>query len=196
VSIYASIEGIGGDGDPEHLGQPWQYDGSHILPVEDGPRGGVIGLALIPSHISRDGRDDQPEDGTPWPWLRLHLVVDGDDPCVLIDPTQARFLASQLATWAARADGKIPRADRVPLDHLTSDQYDELCDDLDRYEDLQGDMNERAIDLTIRAEQAEATVARVRAIHSHGPRTNTCNDCGQPWPCEVTRALDEQPGPA
>lgn len=40
-----------------------------------------------------------------------------------------------------------------------------------------------------RADQAEAAIERVRAIHSHGRRTNTCNDCGQPWPCEVTRAL-------
>lgn len=39
------------------------------------------------------------------------------------------------------------------------------------------------------AEWAEAAIERVRAIHSHGRRTNTCNDCGQPWPCEVTRAL-------
>jgi hypothetical protein len=46
-----------------------------------------------------------------------------------------------------------------------------------------------------RAEQAEAAVERVRAIHTHGPRTNTCNDCGQPWPCEITRALDEPKEP-
>jgi hypothetical protein len=104
MSIYASIEGIGGDGDPEALGPLWQYDGSHILPAEDGPRHGVIGLALIPSHISRDGRDDQPEDGAPWPWLRLDLTVDGDDPCVLINPAQARHLAESLATWADQAD--------------------------------------------------------------------------------------------
>lgn len=104
MSIYASIEGIGGDGDPEALGPLWQYDGSHILPAEDGPRGGEIGLAVIPSHIARDGRDDQPEDGKPWPWLRLHLVVDGDDPCTLINPAQARHLAESLAAWADQAD--------------------------------------------------------------------------------------------
>ncbi|SOD80077.1 hypothetical protein SAMN06272781_6856 [Streptomyces sp. 1222.2] len=104
MSIYASIEGIGGDGDPEHLGAPWQYAGSHILPAEDGPRGGSIGLALIPSHITRDGRDDQPEDGAPWPWLRLHLVVDTNDPAVLINPAQARHLAEQQHTWADQAD--------------------------------------------------------------------------------------------
>ncbi|MDX3645230.1 hypothetical protein [Streptomyces sp. MB09-02B] len=104
MSIYGSIYGVGGDGDPEHLGHPWQYNGSHILPAQDGPRAGSIGLAFIPSHITRDGRDDQPSDGTPWPWLRLHLTVDGDDPCTLINPAQARHLAEQLATWADQAD--------------------------------------------------------------------------------------------
>lgn len=37
---------------------------------------------------------------------------------------------------------------------------------------------------------AEAALDRVRAIHSRGRLTNACNDCGQPWPCEITRALD------
>lgn len=104
MSIYGSIEGIGGDGDPEHLGAPWQYDGSHILPAQDGPRHGVIGLAEIPSHITRDHRDDQPEDGTPWPWLRLSVDVDNGHAAAILDPAQARFLAEQLAVWADRAD--------------------------------------------------------------------------------------------
>lgn len=99
MSIYASIEGIGDHGDPEHLGQPWLYQGSHIPPREDGPRAGVIGLAVIPSHITADGRDDQPADGPPWPWLRLHLDVVGDDPAVLLDRAQARFLRDQLTTF-------------------------------------------------------------------------------------------------
>jgi hypothetical protein len=104
VSIYGSIEGIGADGDPEHLGPPWTYQGSHILPADDDPRDGSIGLALIPSHITRDRRDDQPEDGTPYPWLRLDLTVDGDDPTVLINPAQARHLEAQLGAWADQAD--------------------------------------------------------------------------------------------
>jgi hypothetical protein len=106
VSIYASIEGIGDHGDPEHLGQPWAYRGSHLTPAEDDLRDGSIGLAVIPSHITADARDDSPADGPPWPWLRLDLAVPGDDPCVLIDPAQARFLAEQLTTWADRAEGK------------------------------------------------------------------------------------------
>jgi hypothetical protein len=108
VSIYASIEGIGDHGDPEHLGAPWMYRGSHLTPAEDDPRDGSIGLAIIPSHITADGRDDSPENGRPWPWLRLHLNVPGDDPCILLDPDQARFLAAQLAAWADRVEGKQP----------------------------------------------------------------------------------------
>ena len=104
MSIYASLEGIGGDGDPEPLGAPWIYRGSHLTPAEDDPRGGSIGLALIPSHITADARDDSPADGPPWPWLRLHLTPVGDDPCVLINPAQARHLAEQLAGWADQAD--------------------------------------------------------------------------------------------
>lgn len=79
---------------------PYRYLGSHILPSEDDPRGGSIGLALIPSHITRDSRDDQPEGGAPWPWLRVHIDTDTDDPCVIITPAQARRLAQQLNDWA------------------------------------------------------------------------------------------------
>jgi hypothetical protein len=102
VSIYATIPGLGNlpDGDDPGIGQPWLYLGSHVLPAEEDPRGGTIGLALIPSHITRGGRDDQPDDGAPWPWLRLSLDVVGDDPCVVLNPAQARHLAAQLADWA------------------------------------------------------------------------------------------------
>jgi hypothetical protein len=99
VSIYASIEGSGDHGDPEHLGAPWVYQGSHVPPREDGPRGGVVGLAVIPSHITADGRDDQPSDGPPWPWLRLHIDVVGDDPCVLLDRAQVEFFRNQLTAF-------------------------------------------------------------------------------------------------
>lgn len=101
MSIYASLYGIGGEEDAGP-GEPWIYQGSHILPDEDDPRGGNVGLALIPSHITRDGRDDQPEDGTPWPWLRLSIYA-GDDPAVLLNPAQARYLAQQLSDWADSA---------------------------------------------------------------------------------------------
>jgi hypothetical protein len=101
VSIYASLPGIDDDAP---CGPPWIYQGSHILPADDDRRGGAVGLALIPSHITRNGRDDQPEDGTPWPWLRLSIDVDAIDPAVLLTPAQARHLAGLLTDWADDAE--------------------------------------------------------------------------------------------
>ena len=106
MSIYASVDGISDDDDPA-IGPPWRYLGSHILPAEEDPRGGSIGLAAIPSHITRNGRDDQPEDGTPWPWLRLSLDDCGPDPCVILNPALARHLAAQLNDWADDAEGRV-----------------------------------------------------------------------------------------
>lgn len=107
MSIYASTEGIGSEDDDPAIGQPWQYLGSHVLPAETDPRGGAIGLASIPSHITRDGRDDQPDDGTPWPWLRLSLddAALALNAAVILDPAQARHLAGLLTDWA---DGALP----------------------------------------------------------------------------------------
>jgi hypothetical protein len=34
--------------------------------------------------------------------------VDGDDPCILLNPAQARHLAEQLTGWADQAEGKQP----------------------------------------------------------------------------------------
>lgn len=42
------------------------------------------------------------------------------------------------------------------------------------------------------AEQAEAKLDRLREPHTRGPRTNTCNDCGQDWPCETIQTIDEE----
>jgi hypothetical protein len=61
-------------GRPCDCGQPdapLVYQGSHILPSETDQRRGWVDLALIPSHITRDGRDDKPVDERPWPYLRL-----------------------------------------------------------------------------------------------------------------------------
>lgn len=70
---------------------------------------------------------------------------------------------------------------RIPLDHLTSDQYDQLCDELER---LREELAEERTTSVRRKrllerrrpelEQAEATVARVRALADQwakaGPR--------------------------
>ncbi|MFB7278082.1 hypothetical protein ACFCZV_13320 [Streptomyces hydrogenans] len=52
---------------------------------------------------------------------------------------------------------------------------------------------------TARAEQAEAAIERVRALHTRSPNTGDCNHCSErdypdyavPHPCPTIRALDE-----
>lgn len=132
MSIYVSIPGVGdlAGGDDEQAGELTRYQGSHMLPAEDDPRGGHIGLAEIPSHITRDGRGDQPEDGASWPWLRLHVAdVPPDDPCVILTPAQARHLAAQLTGWADSAahDGPADTTPpHTPAYHLTRDGHHDL----------------------------------------------------------------------
>ncbi|MEU3656450.1 hypothetical protein AB0E67_27315 [Streptomyces sp. NPDC032161] len=105
MSIYASIGGVD---DTEPCGPPWTYPGPRIVPSITDPRESSISLARIPSHITADGRDDQPEDGHPWPWLRVSVddYSTGRGADVLINPEQARHLAAQLTTWADRANGQ------------------------------------------------------------------------------------------
>ncbi|MFD9721077.1 hypothetical protein [Streptomyces sp. NPDC059076] len=112
MSIYASLPGIN---DEHPTGPPWIYQGSHILPTTQDPRGGDIDLAVIPSHITRDGRDDQPDDGAPWPWLRFTLDTGSTAATAVLDPAQARDLAAQMTAWA---DTVHPQAERLPYDAL------------------------------------------------------------------------------
>lgn len=74
---------------------PIAYQGSHVLPDEDDQRGGYVGLALVPSHITRDGRDDQPDDGQPYPFVRLSV---GQEDAVL-DEQQAAAMHQALGEW-------------------------------------------------------------------------------------------------
>lgn len=95
MSIWSTINGVDED---EPCGAPYRYPGSHLVPSADWPRGGEVMLAQVPSHITRDGRDDQPEDGTPWPWLRLSVL----EPDVVLDVAQVRHLIEQLTGWVDR----------------------------------------------------------------------------------------------
>jgi DNA-binding transcriptional regulator YbjK len=54
---------------------------------------------------------------------------------------------------------------RVPLDHLTSDQLDQLYDDLARYDEAVGELNEMNIGLARQAARAEATLDRVTELY-------------------------------
>lgn len=91
--------------------QPIVYEGSHILPADTDRRGGWIEVAMIPDHITRDGRDDSPE-GDPKPWLRIGLGSDdsteqyqgkpyvrGGDATVVLTREMAVRLRDVLEDW-------------------------------------------------------------------------------------------------
>lgn len=80
---------------------PYAYQGSHILPAEDDLRDGIVQLAEVPSHITRDGRDDQPEDGRPWPWLRLS-VNQAD---AVLHARQVREVWESMGAWLEQVEG-------------------------------------------------------------------------------------------
>lgn len=56
--------------------------------------------------------------------------------------------------------------ERIPLDDLTSDQLDQLHDDLDRYEEVVGELNQANTRLARKAGRAEAAVARVTDLQA------------------------------
>jgi len=53
----------------------------------------------------------------PWPWLRLS-IDDCDEPCVILNPAQARHLAQQLTDWADRT-GDTPMSHPDPRAAIT-----------------------------------------------------------------------------
>jgi len=61
---------------------PIKYQGSHVLPSNKDERGGDLGFAAIPSHITRNRKDNGAENG--WlPWLRFHLNGGYQDSLIL-----------------------------------------------------------------------------------------------------------------
>jgi len=83
---------------------PYAYQGSHVLPADDDRRddGEVLQLAEVPSHITRDGRDDRPEDGAPWPWLRLSVYAED----LVLNRGQVAELHKALGAWLDRTGGR------------------------------------------------------------------------------------------
>lgn len=84
----------------------YAYQGSHVLPSDSDGRdpGCVVQLAEVPSHITRDGRDDQPEDDAPWPWLRVSL---GREDAVL-DREQVQGLWEAMGAWLEQTQPPPP----------------------------------------------------------------------------------------
>lgn len=75
---------------------PLVYQGSHVLPDSSmDKRGGYVDIASIPSHITRDGRDDKPEDETPWPYLRLGV----NESTVILTRHNVAQIAATLNEW-------------------------------------------------------------------------------------------------
>lgn len=82
---------------------PIIYRGSHLLPSDTDQRGGHVSLAEVPGHITRDGRDDGPDDqyGV-WPWLRLSV---GQEDAIL-DEALVRSLRDALDGWLTARGGE------------------------------------------------------------------------------------------
>lgn len=99
--VFESVEGA-----PCTCGLPRApivYRGSHVLPsAASDPRGGSVDLALIPGHITRNGRDDGPDDGAPWPYLRLG--VNGET--VVLDRAGVALVHRTLSRWLDDTDGE------------------------------------------------------------------------------------------
>lgn len=78
MSLYCSFGMFGVD--PEDYPAPLVYQGSHVMPTTDSPRGGSVDLGYLPGFITHEGRDragtpgDQAGDEGVWPWLRLSVA--------------------------------------------------------------------------------------------------------------------------
>lgn len=111
MSVWATIwtaEDDPGDGEP---GPPILYQASHILPADTDPRGSSVSLAEVPGHITRDGRDDGPDDefGV-WPWLRLSVGAED----VVLDEQLVRGLHEALGGWLDARDTLPPSGGLTP----------------------------------------------------------------------------------
>jgi hypothetical protein len=87
---------------------PIQFQHSGVLPSAKDKRGGIFGLAYIPSHITRNGRDDRPEDGKPYPWLRVSLF-EGYQDTVILSRAQTEKLRDALNDWLSWTAPSAPQ---------------------------------------------------------------------------------------
>lgn len=94
MSIYATRLAL------EDEDGPYLYEGSHILPDETTPRihDGHLFLCAIPGYIARPGRE-QPDEDTPWPWLRLSVGDHEGQTTVLLGPAHAKEIMACLDGW-------------------------------------------------------------------------------------------------
>jgi hypothetical protein len=94
---------IGDDSGERELGSPIIYQGSHVVPSDDDARGGSVGVAAINGWVTRDGRDDGPDEDGVWPYLRLSVDErDAEGGTVILDRAQVTELAATLNEWIER----------------------------------------------------------------------------------------------
>lgn len=100
---------------------PIAYQGSHVLPATDDKRGGTFGFGEIAGFITRDGRDDGPEDeDEPWPFLRVTMRAEDAEDCqdVVLDRPLVLSLAIYLSEWLARTAPDWPAGESLMDVHL------------------------------------------------------------------------------
>lgn len=119
-----------------------------------------------------------------------------DDPMHNLTDLQQRLTATVLAALLATG---TDREQRIRLDDLTSNDLDDLYDDLDRYAEILGEMNERLVHLEQRADQLAVTLDDVLRHFIHkGHPGEPCLQTG--WISERTvarwRETLYQPTPA
>lgn len=89
---------------------PILYQGSHVTPTIEDPRGGSIDLATIPPHISPRGIAHDEEQATRWDFLRFGFVLPAEKSTVegmyvaecLLDRDQITELRDELTKWLDR----------------------------------------------------------------------------------------------
>lgn len=90
-------------GQPCDCGQPdapLAYQGSHVLPHPNNPRGGTVDIACIPDHITRD---DHPygAEGQPKPFLRLGVSggIASEPNTVVLTREHVARIHRELSDW-------------------------------------------------------------------------------------------------
>jgi hypothetical protein len=103
VSIYGSF-GILDDDEPGRPA-PILYQGSHVLPSADDPRGGNLDLGMIHGWVTCQGRTGPADEEALWPYPRVG-AGDGPDRQVelILDVDQVEQLHTDLGWWLAHVD--------------------------------------------------------------------------------------------
>lgn len=86
---------------------PIVYRHSGVFPRASDERSGHVDLAAIPTHITRDGKDDG-EGGYWHPWLRFGV----NNNTVLLTLRQAETLRNALTQWLDKARQPMPTRPR------------------------------------------------------------------------------------